>query len=532
MKTAIVLAIAMALAAGPLHAQDAAQPPPTPPQEQPEVLTRGPMHEAFAGPVDLQVQKGLVAPTEPPPDIVENPPAERPAGHQYVWVPGYWGWDAERNGYIWISGCWRAAPPNRYWVPGYWYRTDEGWEWVPGFWAPVANVEQIEYLPAPPSIEDVQPPGPPPMPDNIWVPPCWYWYQSRYVWRPGYWVVAQPEWVWAPSHYVWTPRGYVFVVGHWDHSIPRRGVLFAPIYIPRPVYMQVGFSYSLSVVVDLGMFQFSLFTHPRYSHYYYGDYHDDVYVRLGIFPRYECRKHHTWYDPIYEHDRWHHVRVEPEWDRHERREYERRRVEPELRPPRTYREMEARQSRMPEARRGEIQVAAPLSRVASDKQSPVKFKQVKDTARQKLSTEATEVRTFGAERRQWESVSAGAPRTAEPARERKTSVTVPQSPERAESESRQRERKSQAPPSAERREPTGTPAAERKPTYVPPRDAGPSRPEQVKIPDPPIVNRERGLGIFRKGPPSRPDAEQRTESRSASGNGDRGRSSEKSRERR
>ena len=56
MKTAIVLAIIMVFAVGPLYGEDATQPPPTPAQEQPEVLTRGPVHEAFAEPVDLNTQ--------------------------------------------------------------------------------------------------------------------------------------------------------------------------------------------------------------------------------------------------------------------------------------------------------------------------------------------------------------------------------------------------------------------------------------------------------------------------------------------
>ena len=126
-------------------------------------MTRGPVHEAFAEPVDLNTQPSVVAPTQPPANIVENPPADKPVGDQYVWIPGYWAWDSERNDYIWVSGCWRAAPPGRYWVPGYWSQTGMGWEWVPGFWAQqVSNVQQIEYLPAPPVIADVEPPGPPP----------------------------------------------------------------------------------------------------------------------------------------------------------------------------------------------------------------------------------------------------------------------------------------------------------------------------------------------------------------------------------
>ncbi len=42
------------------------QPPPVPSQEQPEVLTSRPVHEAFAEPVTLQAQAGLVVPNQPP----------------------------------------------------------------------------------------------------------------------------------------------------------------------------------------------------------------------------------------------------------------------------------------------------------------------------------------------------------------------------------------------------------------------------------------------------------------------------------
>ena len=168
-------------------------PPPVPAQEQPEVLSRGPVHEAFAEPVDMQLQEGLTAPTQPPPNIEEVPPAERPAGDHFVWVPGYWSWDADRNNYIWVSACWRAVPPNMAWVPGYWSQVANGWEWVAGFWTP-AGVEEIEYLPAPPANDAVEAPGAPPIVDNTWVPPCWYWSDGQYIQRPGYWLAAQPGW--------------------------------------------------------------------------------------------------------------------------------------------------------------------------------------------------------------------------------------------------------------------------------------------------------------------------------------------------
>jgi hypothetical protein len=44
----MTIVLLLALAAGPLYGQVTEQaPPPTPVQEQPEVLTRGPVHEAF-----------------------------------------------------------------------------------------------------------------------------------------------------------------------------------------------------------------------------------------------------------------------------------------------------------------------------------------------------------------------------------------------------------------------------------------------------------------------------------------------------
>jgi hypothetical protein len=336
MKTLMIIVMAMVMVTGGLFSQAAAQAPPIPSEEQPEVLTRGPVNEAFAQPVNLEGQPGLVAPTAPPANIEEVPPAERPSGEQFAWVPGYWAWDSDRNGYIWVSGCWRAVPPRMSWVPGYWAKAAGGWQWVAGFWAPVSNNE-IEYLPAPPALTGVEPPGPAPSPDQIWVPPCWYWYHGQYIRRPGYWIVAQADWVWVPSHYVRTPRGYVFANGHWDYALGRRGVLFAPVYFPRHIYERPGFSYGLSIAVDIGNLEFGLFTRPQYSHYYFGDYYDSVYIGIGIFPWYEVERRHTWYDPIYVHDRWRHRKDEPRWEEHERQEYERRRADKALRPPRTYR---------------------------------------------------------------------------------------------------------------------------------------------------------------------------------------------------
>ena len=78
MRIAATTLIVLALAVGRLYGGDTNQAPPIPEQEQPEVLTSGPVHEAFAEPVNVQVQAGLVVPDEPPAKIQELPPAEKP----------------------------------------------------------------------------------------------------------------------------------------------------------------------------------------------------------------------------------------------------------------------------------------------------------------------------------------------------------------------------------------------------------------------------------------------------------------------
>ncbi|WP_319408370.1 hypothetical protein [uncultured Desulfosarcina sp.] len=511
MKPAMMIVMAIILAAATVT-EAAEQAPPIPAEEQPEVLTQGPVNEAFAQPFNLEDQTGLVAPTAPPADIEEVPPPERPAGEQFAWVPGYWGWDSDRNGYIWVSGCWRAVPPGMSWVPGYWAPSAEGWQWVAGFWTPAGNKE-IDYLPPPPALTDVEPPGPPPSPDRIWVPPCWYWYHGQYRRRPGYWIAGQTNWVWMPSHYVWTPRGYVFANGHWDYSLGRRGVLFAPIYFPRPLYARPGFSYALSIAVDIGNLQFGLFTRPQYSHYYFGDYYDSAYIGIGIFPRFEVERRRTWYDPIYVHDRWRHRKDEPQWAKHERQEYDRRRADKMLRPPKTYREMERRVSKMPETRRKNFEIAAPMTRIVRKKKT-FTFKQNQPEARQQISRHSNDVHQFVKERSRWESQGAGRQSgrsgmwpVPSAGRSEIASPAKPKGPAMNPSERKQfKPAQRVQPPGSGRERPTPAPE-QQQPAAISSRKGQPYQSDPVKIRTPPVAGKQDG-GFFRKRPPSRPDEEQ------------------------
>lgn len=518
MKIVLTTLVTLVLAAGPLYAQDADQPPPTPAQEEPEVLTSGPVHEAFAEPVDLETQEDLVVPDEPPARIQELPPAEKPQGAQFVWVPGYWAWDAGRHGYIWVSACWRAAPPKTYWVPGYWTRVPGGWEWIPGFWAS-AGAQEIQYLPAPPTIENLDPPGLPPAPDDIWAPPCRYWYQGHYILRPGYWVHGQVGWTWIPSHYIQTPRGYVFVAGHWDYALEHRGVLFAPVAFPLHVRQRPGFSYRLNVVVDLGVLRVNLFTYPRYHHYCFGDYYDDAYVRIGIFPRCDSERHHGWYDPIYQYDRWNHVRTDPHWVEKERQDYDRRRTDKDLRPPRTYHEMQMREAKLPEPQRKDVRMARPLSEVAARKDTPLKFEPVRSTEQKRITRQADSVRKFGDQRTRWETPAAKKPAT--PAPESKKGANPPSG------------HKEPTPASTEHKDPAG-PAAS-KPTDHGPAPATsrmmPTKPETVKIPKPPLVGRSVGEGRREGSLPPKPTEERQTTRDTKGKDADRGKGKDENRSR-
>lgn len=358
--------------------------PEIPPQEEPEVLTSGPVHESFAGPVTLEGDHDLVVAIEPPPLIQEQPPAERPADASVVWVPGYWGWDAERQNYVWVSGCWRSAPPRMSWMPGYWTPVPGGWRWVAGYWTPTA--EEVVYHSAPPPLVNIQATAVAPADNMIWVPPCWYWRDGRYVLRDGYWLQAQPGWIWVPSHYTWTPHGYVFVAGHWDYPLERRGVLFAPVYL-SPRHMRIGVVYSPRIMLDLGGLTVNLFTYVRYGHYYFGDYYDPIFVARGIRPWFEVSLTRTCYDPIFVYTRWRLHGTHPRWEDDLRRHYVDRRDHHDMRPARTYREMETRISRASADQRRDLQVARPVGNAPGQS---MKFERLDNRTRQQIAQQAAQ----------------------------------------------------------------------------------------------------------------------------------------------
>ena len=244
-----------------------------------ETLLRGPLHEAFAEPIQDDPTPGEVISKAPPEAIDEVAPEVKPSEDHVIWISGYWAFDEERDDYLWVSGVWRVPPPGQRWVPGYWTESEGGYQWIAGFWSS-AESEEIVYLPNPPASVEQGPSSPAPSENHYWVSGCWEYQDSSYAWRPGYWGEYHEGWVWLPGHYNWTPRGAVYVGGYWDYTLNRRGQIFAPVYFHNH-RQRAGYRYSPNVAIDLGPLLVHLFVQPRHNHYYWGDYYGDRYQRSG-----------------------------------------------------------------------------------------------------------------------------------------------------------------------------------------------------------------------------------------------------------
>ena len=230
---------------------DTTKTPPSPAEEN-EALARGPVHEAYAQPIDYQPQPGPVVAKKPPEPLDELPPSQKPDGDDVQWLPGYWDSDEEGKDYLWVSGLWRETPPEHHWVPGAWQEVEDGWQWSPGFWASDKSqkIEYVPYPPPPPTEADADASASPSTPaDEGWtytprsmlafaeddkpaakrtdirVPGSWLWRDERWVWRPPFGLMPRPGWVWNPAHYIWTPGGAIFNDGYWDYPLERRGLL-------------------------------------------------------------------------------------------------------------------------------------------------------------------------------------------------------------------------------------------------------------------------------------------------------------------
>lgn len=370
--------------------------------EDMEVLTRGPVHEAFAESVSFDPEPGIIIATQPPEAVEELPPEQQLEGDNVAWIPGYWAWDEEQNDFIWISGIWRNLPPDRQWEPGYWSDLDGGrFQWTSGYWSDTATTEVSYVSTAPPRNIDAGPNIEASSDDQSWIPGNWYWADTRYVWRPGYWTPLREDWTWVPSRYCWTPRGYVYVDGYWDHAVVRRGVVFAPVRFHHQVYSRPDYSYTPAIVVALNVFSDHLFVRPRYNHYYFGDYYAPRYRESGFFASFSWHSGRRGYDPIYAHDRWRH-RGDSRWERRRHDDFDYFRDHENARPPRTWAAMrDYRDDRFNDGRNRRF--ASSLANYSGQSDGNRRFRKLEESRRKEIVTQRQEMKSFSKQRRERES---------------------------------------------------------------------------------------------------------------------------------
>jgi hypothetical protein len=377
-----------------------------------QVLTRGPVHEAFASASMSGSVAGEVIGRTPYESITEVPPDQRPVGDDVAWIPGYWSWDEDRSDFIWVSGVWRDLPPGRQWVPGYWASATGGSQWISGFWGDAVQSE-VTYLPPPPEPLEAGPSSPSPGPNTAWAPGCWIWQQSRYDWQPGYWVAPAVDWVWSPAHYTWTPRGYIYVPGYWDHDLGHRGVIFAPVYYERPIYTRPNYYYSPAIVIDIAVIAAFMFVQPRSHHYYFGDYYDQRYEERGYYPWYSRHGSHYGDDPLYIQYRSEQLRNDRDWDIHVDELYHHRRDHAESRPPQTLAIQINRATQGRSDRSEHVTIGRSLTEAMDSPTRSSRFAPVSSDERAGFETRGRDVRKLQVERANMERPSGPSERGAE-----------------------------------------------------------------------------------------------------------------------
>ena len=377
-----------------------------------DVLTRGPLHEAFAAPVNLSGVVPPIVAKKPPEPINETPSGYRPEGDGAAWIPGYWDWDDQSGNFIWVSGIWRNPPPDRQWIGGYWTQSGNGFQRTPGFWAG-ADTEEVQYFPQPPAPQEQGPPSEAPSADAFWSPGCWAWQGNQYTWTTGFWTTARPGWVWTPTSYSWTPRGYALANGYWDYDLDHRGIAFAPLAVSPTVYQRPGFVFTPSVVIDPGILSFYLFARPAFCQYYFGDYFGAEYDRLGFYPWYAVNRAGAFrYDPLFAYDRWYYAGRDPHWIENLEHWHTYYRGHPDARPPHTFaQEEKLAATRTDRADRRFLSIGQPISSVARNSAFPVRLAPVTAADRTKALDIARSHQAFQTQRSQME---AAARRTTAP----------------------------------------------------------------------------------------------------------------------
>jgi hypothetical protein len=224
-------------------------------------------------------------------------------------------------------------PPGQRWLPGHWQEVQAGWLWVSGFWTPDAT-QQVQYLPPPPPTLEQGPSAPAPDMNSVYIPGCWVYTETRYLWRPGHWIGYRPDWIWIPAYYIWTPTGCLFVDGYWDHPLDQRGFLFAPCRFDLRLWLGLRRPYIPELVIQPDFLMGALFVRLANRHFYFGDYFDPLYERRGFVAWPDYHPTPRVFDPGFAYYRHMHA-GDPRWEPALHELYTARRGGEVPRPPRT-----------------------------------------------------------------------------------------------------------------------------------------------------------------------------------------------------
>jgi hypothetical protein len=222
-----------------------------------------------------------------------------------------------------------------------------------------------------------------------------------------------------PAHYVWTPSGFLFVPGYWDVPIASRGLLFAPVYYPQPVYLQAGFTFAPSISIVGSAVTANLFVQASTNQYLFGDFYAQNYVSVGITPWFSftvATGRPAFYDPLFSYYAVVNVRENPRWIAEVREQYVLRRDHIDMRPPRTYLEQTRLIERNVNITRNinitrnvivedHRNMAMPLSKLAAENRG-MRLVRVEAAERRQWQQKATELHQFREQRIQQERAGA------------------------------------------------------------------------------------------------------------------------------
>ncbi len=316
-----------------------APPKPNPPVESKpgelpdgiQIENRGPVHEAFANPgaPTRGGSEGSTAPKAPPPQVPELPPDEKPTGDNVVWIPGYWQYDLEKKDFIWVSGFWRNAPPGRTWSQGEWKVENGQHRYIPGYWKQSNESSWRIDLPEPPRSVEAGPNVPAPHKDAQWIPGHWVFRNENYVWQPGYWGEVEDNMVWMPGQYCYTGSGFRYVSGYWDYCLEDRGLLYAPVFFTRPLWLTPGWAFRPSFGINIGFgggwgwgwggFYDNLYFGPGFGSFWFGNFGSPWGWGAGFRP-WCWNGHRGFANPVFNHYSWLN-RNNPGWRNHQQQGY-------------------------------------------------------------------------------------------------------------------------------------------------------------------------------------------------------------------